>query len=134
VIRRLIASGLCVVFQAGAFSAPFVHAHLDDHETDHHRAGTIHAHFAPHHSSSAPSSGSGATLHAERHDRALFLQAFVAVATPPVDSPAPPAVVFALLVPAESPAHPWAITVSGRSPPVETSLAPRAPPALLSVM
>jgi len=48
VARRLIAAGLCAALQVGAWCAPLVHAHLDDHHDDHHDAPAVHAHFGGH--------------------------------------------------------------------------------------
>jgi len=48
VARRLIAAGLCAALQVGAWCAPLVHAHLDDHHDDHHDAAAIHAHLGGH--------------------------------------------------------------------------------------
>ena len=130
VIRRLVAGGLCAAVYVAAFWAPFVHAHPDDHDTDHHRAGAVHAHLSPHHSQ--PASGFGPTIGEEEHDRAVFLQLFVAVTPTPFDAPAIVPSLFALAVPPERPAHPCVEAVSGRDPPTTGSLIPRAPPACLA--
>ena len=48
-VRRLIAVGLSFALQSGALGASFVHAHLDDHDPDHHSRPKVHAHFNGHH-------------------------------------------------------------------------------------
>ena len=35
-VRRLIAIGLSFALKSGGLGASFVHAHLDDHDPDHH--------------------------------------------------------------------------------------------------
>lgn len=129
-IRRLLAAWLCGAVYFAAFWAPFVHAHPDDRDTDHHRPRAIHAHFSQHHSQ--PASGPGTALGDDDHDRAVFLQVFLAVAAAPLDTPAPAAPMFELVVPPEMPAHPWVDAVYGHDPPAVSSEIPRAPPACLS--
>jgi len=130
VIRRLVAAGLSVAIPVAALCAPFVHAHPDDHDTDHHRARSIHAHFSSHDSESV--SNVGARIGDDDHDRAVFLQVFVAVAAPSFDVSFTIASVFELVAPPEVPAHVWVDAVYGHDPPTVASLVPRAPPAYLS--
>ena len=119
-----------MAFQAAALWMPFVHAHPDDHETDHHHARAIHAHVSQHAAPAA--SGTGTTIGEPDHDRALFLQVFVAVAATTFDVSAVPVHVVELVVPQEMPAHPSLEVVNGRDPPDVSSIASRAPPTFLS--
>lgn len=123
-------AGLCVAFQAAALWAPFVHAHPDDRETDHHHARAIHAHLSQHAARAA--SETGTTVGEPDHDRPLFLQVFVAVAAVPFAVSAVPVPVVDLVVPQEMPAHPSVDVVNGRDPPAISSIASRAPPTFLS--
>ena len=129
-IRRLGAVGLCVAFQAAALWAPFVHAHPDDHETDHHHARAIHAHLSQHPGPAA--SEAGPAIGQPDHDRALFLQVFVTEAAAPFDAAAVAVPIVDTFVPGEMPAHPSLDAVNGRDPPDIRSIASRAPPTFLS--
>ena len=121
---------LVVAVQAAAVGAPLVHAHLDDHATDHHDAGTVHSHFSGHHTSRPPATG----LRVEDDDveRAVFLQLFLAVSV--ASFGALPAVVesFEINVPAEAPLRQVLLVVHGHDPPFTRLRPARAPPANLS--
>ena len=114
----------------GALSAPLVHAHLDELDTDHHRAHEIHAHFAGH--SSLPTFPGGARLDDHEAERAVYLQVFVAVAQASFDVPAAVVTTWQLDTPAEAPACHSLRIVHGHDPPFVGSLASRAPPAFPS--
>ena len=129
-MRKVIALALSLAVQATALSAPLVHAHPDDHATEHHGSRTVHTHWAghaqSHDTSDTPAFGT------DDHDRAVFLNAFVAVAASslPAQAIAPDA--FELPVPAERPAHRILEVVRSHDPPSLRSVSSRAPPALLS--
>ena len=130
VIHRLGAAGLCVAFQVAALWLPFVHVHPEDHETSHHRARAIHVHLSQH--PLYPASKPGITIGDDGHDRAIFLQVFVAVAAVPFATSAVPLPVIDLVVPQEMLAHRSPDSVYGRAPPVSSFIASRAPPTFLS--
>lgn len=130
VVRKVIALALSLAVQAAALSAPLVHAHPEDHDTDHHRAREVHTHWAGH--GSSHDSPDGPTFDAAEHDRAVFLNAFVAVPRTPSSAPALTLTAFALPVPAERPAHRGIEVVRSHDPPPIRSLPARAPPAFLS--
>lgn len=112
--------------QAAAVGAPLVHAHLDDHATEHHGARTVHSHVSGHHSSHPPETD----VRVEDNDaeRTVFLQLFVAVGVASFEMP--PAVIESTeaSVPAAAPTRQLLGVVHGHDPPFLRSLAARAPP------
>lgn len=124
----LTAVGLSVAIPLGALSAPFVHAHLDELDTNHHRAHEIHAHFSGH--SSLPTFPDGAILDDHEAARVVSLQLFVAVAQASFDVPAAIVTTWQLGTPAEAPARHSLRIVHGHDPPFVGSVASRAPPRL----
>jgi hypothetical protein len=130
VVRKVIAVALSLAVQVAALSAPLVHAHPDDHATEHHDGRTVHTHWAghaqSHHSSAAPD------LETSDHDRAVFLDAFVAVAASSLPAHGLTHVLFELPVPPERAAHRVVEIVRSHDPPFFRSLSSRAPPAFLS--
>jgi hypothetical protein len=130
IVRKAIAIALSLAVQAAALSAPLVHAHPDDHATEHHGARAVHSHWAGH---SAPHGSSGhPALEADDHDRAVFLGAFAAAAVSPRYAPGVMHAVFALPLPVEGVAHRGVEVAHGHDPPVVRTLPSRAPPAHLS--
>jgi hypothetical protein len=125
----MTAVALAIAVQAAGLSAPLTHAHPDEHTTEHHGGRTVHSHWAGH-----AQSHSSETLALEPtdHDRALFLNAFVAVATSSLSTPGLTHDSFELAVPPERAAHQVVETVRSHDPPSIASLSPRAPPAFLS--
>ena len=134
VIRTLTSVGLSVAIPLGALCAPLVHAHVDDHDGDHHRAHEIHAHVSDHVTSDRPTHPAAAASRVDEDEtgRAVYLQLFVAVAYASFDVPAAAATSWDLAAPAESPARQSLRVVHGHDPPFLRSLASRAPPAFLS--
>src|SRR5688572_32002807 len=128
VIRTLTAVGLSVAIPLGALCAPLVHAHVDDHDADHHRTHKIHAHVSHH---SSHSTAAESRVHDDEADRAVSLQLFVAVAPASFDVPAAVVTSWDLGALAESPARHSLRVVHGHDPPFLTSLPSRAPPAFL---
>jgi hypothetical protein len=129
-VRKVVAIALALAVQGGALTAPLVHAHPDEHATDHHAAGTVHTHWAGHTHSSQPSDIPA--FDTADPDRAVFLNAFVAVATTVFSAPAAALTAFALPVAAERAAHRRVEIVRSHDPPCIRSLCSRAPPAFLS--
>jgi len=129
-VRKVIAVGLSLAVQAAALSAPLVHAHPDDHATEHHDARAVHTHWAGHarssHSSDAPALGT------DDHDRAVFLNVFVAVAASSFPAPGVTHLVFELPVPGERAAQRDLEMLHSHDPPFFRSVSSRAPPAFLS--
>ena len=131
VVRRLTAAALTLALQAGAWTAPWVHAHLDEHDADHHQGRVIHAHL-PEESWDArhrPSLESNvAEAHAADDGTSIDLQVFVAVQSPPQTAPGLSAPGFELPTP---PVHAAKVSVpaeGGHDPPTRTSISSRAPP------
>ena len=130
VVRQAIAIALSLALQAAGLSAPFVHAHPDDHDTDHHAGSTVHAHWAghaeSHHSSDAKTVSSG------EHDRAVSVHGFVAVTAASFGGSAVTHTAVELPAPAERPAHRRVEITHSHDPPPLLSRSPRAPPLSLS--
>jgi hypothetical protein len=127
VIRRVLTFGLAVAVQAGAVCAPFLHAHVDE-DADHHQPAAVHAHLSGH----APSHAAhcGIALDEPDHDRAIYLQAFVAVQPAPFEVPAAAPALFDLTTPPEQPAHVTVEVTHGHDPPLVSALDSRPPPFL----
>lgn len=129
-MRKVIAVGLSLAIQAAALSAPLVHSHPDDQATEHHGTRAVHTHWAghahSHHPSDAPALGP------DDHDRAVFLNVFVAVAASSFPAPGVTHLVFELPVPGERAAQRDLEMLHSHDPPFLTSLSSRAPPAFLS--
>lgn len=129
-LRTAIVVTLSAAIQAAALTAPLVHAHPDDQVTAHHDGPSVHSHWAGHahpaHPADLPAVG------ADDHDRAVFLNAFVAASGSHRPIPAVAQAAFELLVPAERAAHRGVEVVRSHDPPFARSLSARAPPAFLS--
>jgi hypothetical protein len=130
IVRKVIAVTLALVVQGAALTAPLVHAHPDDHATAHHSGRSVHTHWGAHEHS--PHSGDELAIAADDHDRAVFLNAFVAVAGTPLTPVAVAQQPFEFPVPSERPAHRSVQVVHSHDPPILGSLPSRAPPARLS--
>ena len=130
IVRKVVALALSVAIQAAGLSAPFVHAHPDDHDTDHHAGRAVHTHWASHghahHAADTPA------FESVDEDRAVFLNAFVAVTVLAMASPVVVSVAVELSVPPERAAHRVIEIEPGHDPPARRSLASRAPPVFLS--
>lgn len=131
VIRRVIAAWLGVALVGAAAVAPLVHAHPDDLDTDHHSGGAVHAHLSPH---TAPVHRHPAdhSFSEDDHDRAVPVDALVAVSSAAWAIPLAAPVDAGAVVSPERPAHTWVDAVYGHDPPAASARIPRAPPALLS--
>ena len=129
-VRKVIALALALAVQAAALSAPLVHAHPDDHATEHHGAREVHTHWAGH--AASHNSSDEPSLDAADHDRAVFLNAFLAVAASSFPAFGVTHAVFELPVPAERAAHQVIEVGRSHDPPSFRSLPSRAPPAFLS--
>jgi hypothetical protein len=130
IVRKLVAFVLALAVQGAVLTGPFVHAHPDSHDTGHHRGAAVHTHWAGH-AAHAHSSDTSA-IDTEDHDRAVFLNSFVAVAGTVHSVPAVSHSLFVLPVPVERPARRGIEVVRSHDPPCLRSLSSRAPPALLS--
>jgi hypothetical protein len=129
-VRKAAAVAVVFALQGAALSAPFVHAHPDDHATEHHAGRTVHTHWAAH---AHPQRSSDEPMFAaDDHDRAVFLKAFLAVASAVLSVPAVADDPVELAVPPERSAHRNVEVVHSHDPPVFNSLSPRAPPTFLS--
>lgn len=121
---------LSLAIQGAALTSPFLHAHPDDHATQHHGSRAVHTHWAGHGHSHGPSERP--QLQTEDQDRAVYLNPFVAVTASVVLGPAIIHDAFALPVPSEGVVHRNVGVLHSHDPPFLASLASRAPPALLS--
>jgi hypothetical protein len=129
-VRTVIAAVLLVTVQGAALTAPFVHAHPDDHATAHHNGRSVHSHWAGHtHSTDATHLPA---FVADDHDRATFLSSFVGVAVSAMATPVVAPQPFALPIPAERRAHRPVSIAHSHDPPTAVALPSRAPPAFLS--
>jgi hypothetical protein len=129
-VRKGIAVAVLSALPVGAVSGPLVHAHLEHHATEHHEGPVVHTHWTGHQQPHYESDG--LALEADNHDDAVFLNAFIAVATPSLPALGPVQGVFELPVPAEAEAHRSVAIVHGHDPPLFSPLSSRAPPAFLS--
>ena len=129
-MRKVVATVVALAVQGAALAGPLVHAHPDDHTTDHHSGRAVHTHWAGHHQSSHH--GDLPSLESEDYDRAISLGSFVAEAVAVQLAPAVTHSVFVLPVPGDRAAHRGIEVVRSHDPPDIRSLSDRAPPALLS--
>jgi hypothetical protein len=127
-LRRLLVVLLAAGLQVAAVNAPFVHAHPDHHDTDHHYGPVVHTHWTDH----AAAHSDSPILSSQEPDRAVFLNLFVAVPMPSLAVPAIAHAVFLIVVPRERHAQVTVLTTHSHDPPHSDSLSPRAPPFLLS--
>jgi hypothetical protein len=121
---------LIVAVPVGAMCAPFLHAHVDDDDHDHPHATSVHAHFAPH--PIAHAEHEGINIEERDHDRAFYLQVFVAVQPAVFEIPTIAASSFTLTAPPERPAHIAVEVAHGLDPPLADALDSRPPPLFLS--
>lgn len=128
-MRRLLAAVLTAAVQVALVGAPLVHAHPDDHATEHHHGRAVHAHWTGH--SHSPHQADTPVLGSPDHDRAVFLSAFVAVAVSAFATPATSHSSYELPSPAETAAHRSVGVVHGHDPPFLQPRTSRAPPACL---
>ena len=129
-MRRVIAVALSLSLFAAGLGAPLVHAHPDDRATDHHDGQSVHAHWSGHARTHQPHDGQ--SIDADDHDRAVYLNAFVAVGTATFFIPAINITAVELPVPPERGAQRRFDVVRSHGPPSFRSVCPRAPPAFLS--
>ncbi|HLG60214.1 MAG TPA: hypothetical protein VI485_33035 [Vicinamibacterales bacterium] len=126
-IRRVLTFGLAVAVQAGAVCAPFLHAHVDEDHDDHHST-SVHAHLSGHTPSHALHHG--IAVDEPDHDRAVYLQLFVAVQATPFEIPAIAPALSDLTALPERPAHGTVEVTHGHDPPLVAALDSRPPPVL----
>jgi hypothetical protein len=128
-IRALV---LAVVVPVGAVCAPFLHAHVDE---DHHHATSVHAHVTSHVSSHGSTHDAHETPELEAdggHDRAIYLELFVAVQTTPLATPDLPVASFTLTASSERSPRTPVLVSHGHDPPFDDALDSRPPPLSLS--
>src|SRR5688572_15355280 len=127
--QRFVAGVLMVAVPVAAVIALFVHAHPDDHDTDHHQAHAVHAHFSGH-DHHAPADGPLLTGDEGGRERAVFLGVFLgaAVASFTIVAALPPSI--ERVAPPEMPVRRTLQVAHGHDPPALSSLPARAPPRL----
>jgi hypothetical protein len=119
------------VVSATTVLALFVHAHPDDHESDHHAPHAIHAHLGGHAHPGRPVPAHGAIVDDDDgRDRAVFLNTFVAEGTAALHITAAVPEAIRLPRPIERPAQPSLLVVHGHDPPAVSLVPARAPPRL----
>lgn len=130
VVRRVVAVVLSLAVQAAAMGAPLVHAHPDEHATEHHAGRSLHTHWSghdqAHHHSDTPA------FTTADYDRAVFVNFFVAVAVAHIVAASAVPPVFLLAAPTERAAQRGLDVVRSHDPPHVRSLPSRAPPVFLS--
>lgn len=129
VFRRLVAAGSAALVPVGAMCALFVHAHLDDHDTPHHRGRQIHAHFSEHQTARIHHVGDRTSLDHDDIDNGADVQVFLAVSSDAQIVPALPATPFAVPTAGTRSPRPMRQVTHGHDPPLLLRLAPRPPPA-----
>ena len=132
VLRGVIAAGLCVAIQVAALCAPLVHAHLDDHDGDHHAAALVHAHVGGHHSRHHESAATPVVVSEDDPEDATRLQIFVAVQAAAFTDPVLPPARFTFPQTLESNVARPPEVVRSHGPPESRPRASRAPPSFLS--
>ena len=126
--RRLLAISLTIALQAGALTAPLVHAHLDDHHDDHHAAGPVHAHLDGHALEHQALSGMPA-IHAEESPwSVVHIPLFVAEHADVWLEPALPQAPFLFVDAGESLMRQPPDVVRSHGPPSVRPSSSRAPP------
>ena len=130
-MRALGVLALSVALQAAALTAPLVHEHPDDDATDHHRGRTVHSHWTGHQHDDSHTARGPALSEAD-HDRAVFLNSFVAVREVRAPAPALSFETVELSAPAERRPYRAIEVVRSHDPPIGASLSCRAPPSPLS--
>ena len=131
-MRRFLAAGMCVSLVVASVAAPLTHFHDDDHDTDHHQARGVHAHFSGHHAPPVSHDPRQRDVEANDSERAVYLQVFVAVGGTSMSVPAAVVASIPVIAPPEAPAHRSVPIAQGHDPPVVRSRPSRAPPAFLS--
>lgn len=126
--RSLLAGVLALCVPLGALCAPFLHAHVDEDADHHDHPTSVHAHVSGH----APSHAvpHGLTLDGPDHDRAIYLQVFVAVHPAAFEIPAVAQAPFDLTAPEERRAHITVEVTHGHDPPFAAALDSRPPPRI----
>jgi hypothetical protein len=121
-----------VAVPVAALLGLFVHAHPDDHDTDHHEARAIHAHLGGHAQAARHGAVEGPVISdgEDDHDRAVYFDAYVgeAITSSSVVAAVPPAV--DVPAPAVRRAQPPLQVVHGHDPPGLAFRPTRAPPRL----
>jgi hypothetical protein len=125
--RRVLTFGLVIAVHAGAVYSPFLHAHVDEDHDEHHST-PVHAHFAGH--TPKHNSQDAASIDEREHDRAIYLQAFVAVEAAAFEIPLAAATTFTLTVPAERAPRVSVLVTHGHDPPFASALDSRPPPRI----
>jgi hypothetical protein len=129
-VRTLIAVVVSFAIQSAAFTAPLVHEHPDDHASDHHHGRVTHAHWSGHQHASRPADSPA--IQADDHDRAVFLNAFVAVGASPLPRHAMVFETFEPAMPADRLVCRGIDIVRSHDPPLVLPTPSRAPPAFSS--
>ena len=130
-MRQIVAGLLAIAVQASAVTAPMVHVHLDDHDSDHHHAREMHSHLAGHARHVAPLPAThGPSLIDDDDERVLAVSGFVATSAEVFPGVAATPIETAVVVFED-------VTVSriphvshGHDPPERTATPSRAPPSL----
>ena len=131
-VRRVIAVALALAVQIAGLTTPLVHAHPDDHATEHHDSHAVHAHLAVHTRSHHSAEPDDLSVETDDHDRAVYVNGFVAVPVTTFSIPDAIVTTFELPVPVEQAAHLPVDVSHGHDPPARGSQSPRAPPLFLS--
>jgi hypothetical protein len=129
VIRRCIALALAVAVQAMLVELPALHAHLDNHVTEHHQSRTIHSHFDEHHSIRRHD---GLRIQTGDHDAAVSFIAIAALTTTSFTTIGLTVATAVLPTPVIRVVAPTFEVTHAHDPPWAGSLPARAPPASLS--
>jgi hypothetical protein len=134
VSRKCVAGLLVSALPVAALLGLVLHAHPDDHNTDHHAAHVIHAHFGGHEQGHHEARRDGHPVYddADDHDRAVYFESFVGEATASFVIAAAVPLEIDIPTPEVQAAQPPVQVVHGHDPPLCSQLAPRAPPSFLS--
>lgn len=126
--RAMVSSGLVAALQVAAVQGLFLHAHVDDHDTAHHRGRAIHAHVSEHTHEVAPLQRGTRTIGDADAEHIVTLQVFVAVEADGFDAVGVPEYGFTLDPPLPPAERRPPIVVHTHDPPFRSSLPARAPP------
>jgi hypothetical protein len=130
-VRHIVAGLLAVTVQASAVTAPMLHVHLDDHDSDHHHAREMHSHLSGHghHAGNLPAPSQSILSDDDGDENVVAVSGFVATSVEASQG--------AVAIPVETIVIALAdVTVSriphvahGHDPPARSSTPSRAPPS-----
>ena len=130
-VRQIVAGFLAIAVQASAVTAPMVHVHLDDHDSDHHHAREMHSHLAGHPRHAAPllNTHGPSLIDDDEDERVLAVSGFVATSADVFPGVAATPVETAVLIFEDVAVSRIPHVSHGHDPPELAATPSRAPPS-----